>query len=365
MTDRDIVEQLKRLTGGRLTAEFGGDGGDRCVGLDFTDADDVAHSTIRYATQDEKHTLCRLAFRLTGLRALNLRRALIGPLPDGIEALVDLEWLDLGSNALGSVPAGIQALTKLRYLNLGTNEIEVLPDWIGALPDLDDLKLHKNHLKRLPDSLLALTSLRALNLFFNRLKVLPDWFYGLTSLENLVVWNIRNLGDDIARLDRLVWFTNCGCPALRRLPDGLCALPNIRGLRLYQNRLDALPGAIGRLTTLEQLSVYQNELSDLPASFAGLERLWRLNIGWNRFETFPDVLFDLPRLEWLGAYLNPGSVTLAGRTTTPGGVIDHERRLSDHNEELGEAPIRLPSATRLQAALAHQQHTGVRRAIGH
>ena len=69
--------------------------------------------------------------------------------------LVNLEMLTL-NNIFGherfELPDEMQALKKLRYLNLARNELKTLPEWISELP-LKSLIINNNRLKELPFNL--------------------------------------------------------------------------------------------------------------------------------------------------------------------------------------------------------------------
>src|ERR1051326_4424519 len=190
-----------------------------------------------------------------------------------------MEHLTLGSNYLGGVPEAIRGFRALKYLHLGNNDIVDLPAWLSEFRRLEYLTLHKNLKIKSIDALAGLKGLKALNLYTLNIFKLPAFVYQFTNLVTLTLWNISDLSDDVANFTQLEFFTHCGCPSVRTLPDGLTRLRKLRMARLFQHSLERLPDALGDLENLEQLSVYQNQLSGLPGSMARLAKLKKLNLG--------------------------------------------------------------------------------------
>jgi len=302
MSDRDILTALQQNVGRPFAYTLEGD---RCVALALTSETYRYHGLIRRHSAAEKREIMDLVSRLAGLRHLNLRRNKLCDLPRSFQDLRDLEHLNLGSNYLGKVPEQIRQFNRLKYLHLGNNDITELPPWMGEFAELEYLALHKHLKLKSVDTLAGQKSLKALNLYFVNLGPLPKFIYALTNLVTLTLWNISDLSDDISKLSNLEFFTDCGAPALRTLPDGFTNLKNLRMTRLFQNDLQRLPDNFGDLENLEQVSLYQNSLSQLPESMAQLKKLTKLNLGWNRFETLPPWLNQLTSLEWLAVFANP------------------------------------------------------------
>jgi len=300
--DRDTLQQIERKVGRPFAHEWEGD---TCVAIDLTSEDHLIYGLIRRHSPVEKQEILSLICCLLGLRKLNLLRNRVGTLPAAFCGLTELEWLNLGSNDLGVSPPDLRSLQRLRYLHLGANGLTSTPAWIAGLAALEYIGLHKNVGIKSIEPLAALRRLRSVNLFFVSLGRTPAFIYEWKDLTNLVLWNCKDLTEDLARLVNLEVFTNCGTPGLHELPSSLTKLPRLRYLRAYQNSLQRLPEDLGNLHELEHISLYQNRLHRLPDSFAQLTRLRKLNLGWNRFEQVPSVLAALPALEWVGIFGNP------------------------------------------------------------
>jgi flavodoxin len=300
--DRDVLDALAVRVGCPLQyrLEHG-----RCVVLELASPNHIYHGLIRHHTDQEKQEILRLISRLTGLRKLDLLRNRLLRLPPEFAQLEALEDLDLGSNYLGTVPEQIRGFRHLKRLQLGNNNLWDLPPWVGEFRELEVLGLHKNIALKSIDPLAGLKRLRSLNMYLITLSRTPSFLYDLKELNNLVLWNTGDWTDDIARLENLEFLTNCGCPSLRRLPEGVTALTKLRMMRLFQNNLEELPAQIDKLQHLEQLSLYQNQLTALPESFRRLAKLRKLNLAWNQFQVLPTWLGELRSLEWLATFGNP------------------------------------------------------------
>ena len=173
--------------------------------------------------------------RVTGL---DLREnALIGPIPDALGGLSDLDWLVLNNNALtGPIPESLGNLSNLRVLDLRKNAlIGPIPDALGGLSGLDWLVLNNNALTGpIPESLGNLSNLRVLDLRKNALiGPIPDALGGLSGLDWLVLNNNALTGPipeslgNLSNLTELSLSYNWGVSG--ELPDGL-RLPRLREL---------------------------------------------------------------------------------------------------------------------------------------
>jgi len=302
MSDLEIIQILEQKVGrpfGHTMQD------DRCVELSLGDDDEPYYGLIRHHTPAAKREILTLVSRLTDLRKLNLRRNLLRELPRDFDRLVKLEDLSLGSNYLGAFPDQIRGCKELKRLALSNNDLVELPAWSGELYNLEYLALHKNLKLRSIAPIQGLKRLRSINLYFVNILTLPKFVYEFRDLENLTLWNIKNFPDGLETLENLEYFTNCGGPSVRSLPQGFTGLRKLRMARVYQNALEELPEDMGNLGNLEQISLYQNRLSRLPESMAGLKHLTKLNLGWNQFKNLPNWINDLEELRWLAIFENP------------------------------------------------------------
>jgi len=107
--------------------------------------------------------------QLTELRELRLRKNRLSTLPESLQTLKKLTFLDASSNRLVIFPAVCWAWPSLRSLDLGDNEIEIIPEDIDGLQQLETLSLWSNPIERYPASLSDMPSLRRLDLLHNLL----------------------------------------------------------------------------------------------------------------------------------------------------------------------------------------------------
>lgn len=157
---------------------------------------------------------------LRGLRMLDLGHNLLTDLPSNLGELVQLsDFLYLHDNQLATLPQSLQNLTKLRYLNLSENRFQVLPETVCAMTGLVELRLSDNELQDLPDSIGCLASLRELHLRNNRLRTLPTSVGELAELRQIDLRQnpISALPDSLLKLPKLEkldlrWVTTLDMP---------------------------------------------------------------------------------------------------------------------------------------------------------
>ena len=78
--------------------------------------------------------------------------------------------LNLGGYGLEKIPDSINLLSNLNYLNLSYNKLESIPDSIGSLFKLRYLNLAHNRLISVPNSINSLSRLKYFNLSFNPIR---------------------------------------------------------------------------------------------------------------------------------------------------------------------------------------------------
>src|SRR3954463_3582256 len=120
MSDLDVIRELHRRVGRDFSYEMEGES---VVGLSLASDAFIFGGLIRHHSAQEKNDILLLVSRLKQLRKLNLRRCMLGTMPEAMSELVQLKHLDLGSNCLGEVPGWIGWIHDLEYLNLGVNQL--------------------------------------------------------------------------------------------------------------------------------------------------------------------------------------------------------------------------------------------------
>lgn len=120
------------------------------------------------------------------IRGLALKLSLnkLTRLPHSLGNLTLLRALHLGSNQLERVPQALGDLVDLHILDLSWNQLETVPATIGMLQNLEALFLNNNYLLSIPSSIGLLTNLKRLSLKNNpALKKLPETLCALKKLQ--------------------------------------------------------------------------------------------------------------------------------------------------------------------------------------
>ncbi|MCU7494102.1 MAG: T9SS type A sorting domain-containing protein [Ignavibacteria bacterium] len=220
-----------------------------------------------------------------------------------------LEKLIVSNYDLENIPETIENLTALHYLDLSYNKITFLPVNFYKLTNLDTLILNNNAVKSLDDEITAFSGLQFLSLSGNRLTALPKKFVYLNSLSYLdlsanglqrlpadTLFCIPGFGSDIKffnRLGKLKYLNLAGNIIKEIKEEDLDGLP-LTELYLDNNRsLYKLPNSTGSLSRLETLSLTYDSLLSLPGTLGGLKKLNLLNLEKNYLKTLPEGLFSL------------------------------------------------------------------------
>lgn len=250
--------------------------------------------------------------RLANLRYLDLATVFgrLTELPPALGRLGNLETLNLGNNRFTSLP-DLSGLVALRDLDVTGNPIGALPKGLGNLARLERLSADDTGLRRIPEELTRLP-LTELFLCFNQLEVLPPEIGSLAGLRKLDVGRnrLRALPPEIGSLARLVSLET-GRNSLESLPAEIGNLTQLRFLDLERNRLTGLPDTIGGLGQLEHLQLRSNPLAELPASMGGLASLATLDITGTPLRALPESLAGLASLQRLHTSLAPHEVPAA------------------------------------------------------
>ena len=136
-----------------------------CIGLfclaaiPFTKAQQLSplKNKVYYSVEDA------LAENLQA-RQLNLRDQELLHIPNNVELLEQLQFLNLMRNDITFCSEALFNLSNLETLNLKLNGITVLPDNIGNLKKLIHLNISANKLKSLPNTIGNLKDLKVLYL---------------------------------------------------------------------------------------------------------------------------------------------------------------------------------------------------------
>ncbi|CAM6021307.1 unnamed protein product, partial [Sphagnum balticum] len=202
-------------------------------------------------------------------------------LPECIEEMKSMTWLDVCGCDLDSLPQGMGRLEKLSTLNLSNNK----------------------RLVKVPKCIEEMKSLRRLDVGGCDLDSLPQ---GMGRLEKLWDLNLSNnkrlvkLPECIEEMKSMTWLDVCGCD-LDSLPQGMGRLEKLSTLNLSNNkRLVKVPKCIEEMKSLRRLDVSGCDLDSLPQGMERLEKLSNLNLSNNkRFVTLPMCIEEMKSLRRL------------------------------------------------------------------
>ncbi len=213
--------------------------------------------------------------------------------------------LDFIFKNLASFPEALKNLTSLKKLIFRYNQLTHLPNWIEILNDLEYLNLNVNNINHLPDSFGHLGSLKELYLWKNELSNLPESFSNLSELVilNLRLNNITSLSESFGKLIKLKEL-NLHDNKLLIIPVSISNLKSLEILNLSWNEITTLPASIGYLPLLKDLDLERNELCELPASMGNLKSLISLNLKDNKLKTIPETFRFLKNLRYLNLSQN-------------------------------------------------------------
>ncbi|RPI04681.1 MAG: T9SS C-terminal target domain-containing protein [Ignavibacteriae bacterium] len=244
--------------------------------------------------------------------------SLTGQIPADINALSNLEYLDLSNNQLtGTIPNGMGSLSQLRWLDLSQNQITgALPSTLGNLLNLEMLDVWRNSLSgTLPSELgnLRLLHWLLINENYTITGTLPAAISNLTKL-NMLLLNINNLSGTIpTQIDSLTQLTYLDLSRNKftgTIPVELGTLAGLKTLSLSDNLLTgSIPSSLGSLQKATWLNLSNNQLSGSIPSELGPMNLWHLDLSGNQLTgTIPASFGNLTQV----VELNLGSNQLSG-----------------------------------------------------
>ncbi|MHC8303985.1 NEL-type E3 ubiquitin ligase domain-containing protein [Pseudomonas sp. PB3P13] len=108
------------------------------------------------------------------LHALILNANALLTVPEAVESMTQLQWLEMSSTGLLAPDALYQSATRLQHLqwlDVGHNNLQVFD--VGRFPGLQTLDLRNNRLTEWPDNALQVPSLQTLNLSGNDITSVP------------------------------------------------------------------------------------------------------------------------------------------------------------------------------------------------
>ena len=195
------------------------------------------------------------------------------------------DLIDLQGRSLRTVPVLLYPhADAIVSLNLSRNPMLEIPlDFIQACTTLRELRLSHMAMKKVPQSIRHCKTLHRLDLSCNRIADLND--AALDSIPDLRSLKVQN-----NRMEQLPWYF----PRLR----------NLRDLNVSNNKFRSLPPVVTELRTLVDLDISFNMLEKLPEDIGRLDALERLIIVGNQVSEFPATCSQLANLKMLDCRRN-------------------------------------------------------------
>ncbi|KAF3691302.1 Volume-regulated anion channel subunit LRRC8D [Channa argus] len=201
----------------------------------------------------------------------------------GLESLRDLRHLkvlQLKSN-LTKIPTNITDLSphliKLVIHNDGTKLLVL--NSLKKMMNLADLELHNCELERIPHAIFSLNNLQELDLKSNNIRTIEEVisFQHLKRLTCLKLWHNK----------------------ITAIPLSISHVRNLELLYLSHNKLETLPSSLFTLLKLRYLDVSHNSIVVIPPEIGFLQNLLHFAITGNKVELVPKQLFKCTKLRTL------------------------------------------------------------------
>lgn len=250
--------------------------------------------------------------------------------------------IQLSSGRIKRIPDELEQLVGLQYLDLFGNSISDLPDWFYKLKELRNLSLRNNKFSNIPTIIFTLNGLKHINLAENRISNLHE-----TDIRNLSKIETVDLSHNGISLIPEATIEYPGTTsllakgnALEYFPKVLNDIITLRVLDLSENNIDKFAdNDFVQLENLEELDLSYNKLTYLPPSIGKLKKLKKLNLSGNRISYLPKEFENLVELKSLDLSGNPiENVPVEISAQGPQGVINYYLSLGD-NVQLFEAKL--------------------------
>ncbi|KAL9655927.1 hypothetical protein ABK040_007548 [Willaertia magna] len=205
---------------------------------------------------------------VTSLYLLKVVSTPLGQLPEELDKLNLLGYLELKSTGLTELPSSISNLGHLYYLDLSYNQLTSIPKSLKNLTNLIYMNVTHNNLETITNFATRKSSINiesALHLEANKLQDLPKKF-NLLSVENIY------LNDNL----------------FSYLPTVLYEIETITVLNLSNNQLKQLNSDIGKLVNLQELYLNNNPLENLP-SLRSCKKLRIIDCSNCKITQWPDL----------------------------------------------------------------------------
>ncbi|CCM06105.1 uncharacterized protein FIBRA_08354 [Fibroporia radiculosa] len=214
------------------------------------------------------------------------------------------DMIDLTGRGVRTVPILLYPhADAIVSLNLSRNPMLEIPlDFIQACTTLRELRLSQMAMKKVPQSVRYRDTLHRLDLSCNRIGDLDD--AGLDWIPELRSLKVQN-----NRMESLPWWfprlgalkdLNISNNKFGALPSVVVEITGLVDLDISFNMIDKLPDDFGRLQSLERLIIVGNQVTEFPSSCSGLVNLRMLDCRRNNISDL-SVVCRLPKVQQIFA----------------------------------------------------------------
>jgi hypothetical protein len=204
-------------------------------------------------------------------------------LPNDIENLSALEYLDLSSNQISDISANFHSVPTLKHLDLENNHIEKLSQKFGNFNSLESLNLSKNRLKSLPDTFRTMPKLKVVDISNNQLQTLPKSFSSLSQLKKF----------------------DCSDNQLTDFPQEFSNLTSLEECNMGRNFFRFIPEAIANWKKIELLTISKSQITYIAKFLLGLKNLYYLDLSSNKIYELPEWITEFQRDMFFRLARNP------------------------------------------------------------
>lgn len=240
-----------------------------------------------------------------GIAELHLADYRLSALPEEIDNLSNLKFIDLRINKLKDLPPNFARLSTLETAYLSHNHFQTFPKVLTYNQNLTELDLASNKISSITADISQLQRLEKLSLAVNLLSTLPESITNLTSLEslNLVENKLKRLPQNLHRLSKLKILNLGGWKhSFNEIPESLMALSKLKHLIIASSAYIKNISIIGNCTSLKLLDIGLSKGCSLPNNIGQLQQLIRLSITANNnhsIDYLPPSLENLQQLRTL------------------------------------------------------------------
>ncbi len=203
--------------------------------------------------------------------ALDLSSWELKQIPESIDVLSKLEYLNLSNLRVKNLPESIQHLLNLKYLNLSGIRLRKIPKWLKIFAKIN---FSKKYIDEGVDPFEA-TILGILEILSGKKLEKVEIQIDVVQWEQALNYKINNEGKVIGL------FINDEKIDIGTFPEEICSLEFLEELEISKSSIELISNCIGRLKVLKYLNLSFNRIKSVPNSLIKLKNLEYLDLEHN------------------------------------------------------------------------------------